>query len=85
MKPGCMEIKYDLGAVSVTERAKLEDALKKTVVSFGFELLTAGGSIELQRDLLFVKNVKKTKRDANKDEHTANPAPVKKEKPVKKA
>ena len=85
MKPGCMEIKYDLGAVSVTERAKLENYLKRTVISFGFELLSAGGDVELQRDLLFVKNVKITKRDANKDEHTANPAPVKKEKQTKKA
>lgn len=79
MKPGCMEIKYDILSVSAKERAGFEDGIKKVAVVYGFELLSLGGSVEHQRDMLFVKNVKVTKRETNKDEHAATPPPVKKE------
>jgi len=88
MKQGCLEIKYDIASVSAEERIKFEKELKGVAGRSGFDLLEAGQSlVEGERDLLFVRNIKRTQREVNGKEAKVNPPTEKKAKvePAKKA
>jgi hypothetical protein len=77
MKAGCMEVKYDLASVSVTERDAMQNELITLVAKYGFEVYSMGGScVPCEMDILFCKNIKASRREVNEQEAKEKPAKV---------
>ncbi len=86
MKAGVMRIEYDIGSMDAAERKTFEAEAVGIAARHGFDVMTVGASCEDGcRDILFVKNIKKTKRAVNVEEAAKNPPPKKIELPKPKS